>query len=204
VTAARLDLVRHGHVENPDRVVYGRLAGWHLSEDGRRQAAAVAERLRGRALARVYSSPLERALETAEVISKATGAPVVSDEALTESALGACWEGLSWAEVKATRRAQWEAYLHRPHEIDFVSETFAALGQRMASALRRIAAVGGGEAAVVSHGDPIKAALCTLTGVPIARMHGLRVPTGSLVVVELDGERAAILERWSPRRARVR
>jgi probable phosphoglycerate mutase len=198
VTAARIHLVRHGHVENPRRIVYGRLPGWRLSAEGRRQAAAAAERLAGRPLAHVYTSPLERAVETAEAIASATGLAVTVDPDLVEAELGARWEGLSWTEVKTARRPEWEAYLHRPHEIAFVSETFSALGERMAGAIRRIAARhGGGEAAIVSHGDPIKAGLCVLTGKPIRLLHSLQVPTGSIVVVDL-GEKASIVEQWAP------
>ena len=61
-----LHLVRHGEVENPRGVIYGRLPGYNLSERGRRQAAAAARRLRDADLAAVWASPLERAQETAQ------------------------------------------------------------------------------------------------------------------------------------------
>jgi probable phosphoglycerate mutase len=194
VTASRIHLVRHGHVLNPRRIVYGRLPGWRLSADGRRQAAAAAERLRGRPIAHVYTSPLERAVETAEAIAAVSGAAVTRDEALIESALGARWEGLPWTEVKTAHREEWMAYLHRPHEIAFVDEGFAALGERMADAIRRIAARHpGGEAAAVSHGDPIKAGLCVLLGRPIARLHDFKVRTGSVAEVEIEDGAARLV-----------
>lgn len=200
---AVLHLVRHGHVENPERIVYGRLPGWRLSEEGRRQAEAAAERLRERPIALVHSSPLERAMETAAVIAAARGVEVAADPALIESELGALWEGLPWSDVKTRRRHEWETYLHRPHEVAFVGETFEALGERMAAVLRRLAGRHeGGEAAVVSHGDPIKAAICRLTGVPIARMHDLRVRTGSVVTLEVAGGGTRVLDQWTPSRRR--
>jgi broad specificity phosphatase PhoE len=201
VTATRVDLVRHGHVENPQRKVYGRLPGWRLSAEGRRQAAAIAAHLRGRPIVHVYASPLERATETADAIAAAVGVSVATDPALIESALGAHWEGLRWSEVRSARHAELDAYLHRPHEVDFVDEPFAALGARMARALRTIAARHMGlEVAVVSHGDPIKAAVCHLTGRAIADLHALKVPTGALVALELDGDAVSIVERWEPAR----
>jgi broad specificity phosphatase PhoE len=201
VTETRLCLVRHGHVENPQRKVYGRLPGWRLSADGRRQAAEAAARLKDRPIVHVYSSPLERATETAAAIASACGAPLSTDDALVESALGAHWEGLSWAEVRRRRHAELDAYLHRPHEVDFVDEPFAALGERMAGALRTMAARHPGqEVAVVSHGDPIKAAVCHLIGMPIAEMHAFRVPTGAVVAIEMDAGGARIVERWEPAR----
>jgi broad specificity phosphatase PhoE len=201
VTATRVDLVRHGHVQNPERKVYGRLPGWKLSAEGRRQAAEVAGHLRGRPIVHVYASPLERATETAAAIAKACGVSVSTDPALIESDLGAHWEGLRWSEVRTTRHAELDAYLHRPHEVDFVAETFHDLGDRMASAVRAIAARHvGEEAVIVSHGDPIKAAICRLTGTNIADMHSFKVPTGSLVAVAVDGDAVRVVERWEPPR----
>lgn len=64
-----LHLVRHGRVHNPDQVYYGRLPGYHLSEQGAAQARAVAQALRTEPIAAVFSSPLLRALQTAEAIA---------------------------------------------------------------------------------------------------------------------------------------
>lgn len=201
MTPTRLDLVRHGHVQNPQRKVYGRLPGWRLSAEGRQQAAEVAEHLRARPVVHVYSSPLERATETAAAIAAACAVPVSVDDALVESALGAHWEGLRWSEVRTTRHVELDTYLHRPHEVDFVDETFAALGERMAGALRAIAVRHAGqEVAIVSHGDPIKAAVCHLTEARIADMHTVRITTGSLLAIEIGPAEVRIVERWEPAR----
>lgn len=203
MTATRIDLVRHGHVENPQRKVYGRLPGWKLSAEGRQQAAEVARHLRGRPIVHVYTSPLERARETADAIAAACGAPVSVESGLIESTLGAHWEGLTWAQVRSTRFAELDAYLHRPHEVDFVEEPFDALGRRMAGALHAIASRHPGhEVVAVSHGDPIKAAVCHFEGKPIAALHERRVRTGSLVAVEIENGAARIVEDWEPRRSR--
>jgi len=202
LTATRLVLVRHGHVENPDRKVYGRLPGWKLSAEGRRQAAAVARHLGRRPVVHIYSSPLERATETAAEIAAACGASVSIDDALVESALGAHWEGLSWTEVRTRRHAELDTYLHRPQEVDFVDETFEALGERMARALWAIAGRHPAqEVAVVSHGDPIKAAICHLEGKTIAGLHDRRIRTGGLVAVEMESGAVSIVEEWGPPRS---
>src|SRR5437867_537926 len=101
--ATRIHLVRHGKVENPRRIVYGRLPGWRLSEEGRRQALAAAAWLAARGIAAVYTGPLERARETAETIAEACGAPLAVREDLTESALAARWEGMLWRDVRMKR-----------------------------------------------------------------------------------------------------
>jgi broad specificity phosphatase PhoE len=77
-------LVRHGEVHNPAGVLYGRMPGFHLSEEGVLQAKAVAEFLAGRDVTLLLSSPLERALETAAPIAAQFGLEVRVDERLIE------------------------------------------------------------------------------------------------------------------------
>jgi broad specificity phosphatase PhoE len=193
-------LVRHGLVENPRRLVYGRLPGFHLSPDGRAQAEAAARRLTGRPIAALYSSPLERARETADLIAGELGLPVDVRDGLTEAALAAVWEGLEWAHVRKAHAAQWETYLHRPMELADVPETVAALADRMARAIRDLAAAHpGAEVAAVSHGDPIKAGVLALTGGDLADLNRFYLPTGGIVSVRIEPERAIIAERWTPR-----
>ena len=79
-----LHLVRHGEVDNPDGVLYGRLPGFHLSADGRLMAKAAADFLAGRDVTVLRSSPLERALETAEPIAARVRARGRIDERLIE------------------------------------------------------------------------------------------------------------------------
>src|SRR5215472_9378114 len=77
-------LVRHGEVHNPDGVLYGRLPGFHLSEEGILMAKAAAAFLAGRDVAVLLSSPLERALETAAPLAAQFGVEVRVDERLIE------------------------------------------------------------------------------------------------------------------------
>ena len=77
-------LVRHGEVENPRQVLYGRLPGYHLSADGRMMAKAAAGFLAGRDVTVLLTSPLERAQETAEPIAEEFGLTPVIDERLIE------------------------------------------------------------------------------------------------------------------------
>lgn len=64
----QITFVRHGQVYNPERIVYGRLPGFPLSELGKRQAQAAAEALRDTPIAAVFSSPLLRAQQTAQIL----------------------------------------------------------------------------------------------------------------------------------------
>src|SRR5205814_720445 len=123
-------LVRHGQVDNPHKVVYGRQRGWRLSARGHKEAEAVARHLAGRPIARVYTSPLERALQTATVIAGACASEVELREDLGEAFLCAQWEGLSWRDVRHGRAADWARYLFRPLDIEGVPEDLRALAER--------------------------------------------------------------------------
>jgi broad specificity phosphatase PhoE len=86
VPAERLHLVRHGEVHNPKRVLYGRLPGYRLSDDGRRMARAAAEHVRAseRPVSALISSPLQRARESAEPFTELFGLEPVIDERIIE------------------------------------------------------------------------------------------------------------------------
>src|SRR6266567_614458 len=77
-------LVRHGEVANPRGILYGRIPGYHLSEDGRLMAKAAADYLSGRDVTVLLTSPLERARETAEPIAAEFGLTPVVDDRLVE------------------------------------------------------------------------------------------------------------------------
>ena len=79
-------VVRHGEVENPEGILYGRLEGYHLSARGREMAQAAADHLASRDITYVVASPLERARETAAPIAAAHGLDVAVDDRLVESA----------------------------------------------------------------------------------------------------------------------
>lgn len=192
----RVHLVRHGQVHNPKRMVYGRLPGWKLSEKGRRQAETAARALGGRGIVALYSSPLERARETADILARTLGLTAQVRDDLIESALAARWEGLSWPQVWTQHYREWRTYRKRPLELD-APEPLGRLAERMANAVRGVAAAHpGGEIVVVSHGDPIKAAVLALTGGDLARLHDDRLPTGGRITLDVGGEgQATIVER---------
>jgi broad specificity phosphatase PhoE len=93
-------LVRHGEVANPDGVLYGRLPGFHLSEEGVLMAKAAAAYLAGRDVTLLLSSPLERALETAAPIAAQFDLEVRVDERLIEP-----WNHFEGAKFDITQAA---------------------------------------------------------------------------------------------------
>jgi broad specificity phosphatase PhoE len=102
-------LTRHGMTEAGDGVMLGGQLDLPLSADGRREAEALARRLEGVRIDRIVSSPMIRALETAQTVAK--GRPVGVDERLRELDYGR-WEGLTYDEIEARDpdlRLRWEA-----------------------------------------------------------------------------------------------
>lgn len=152
-------LVRHGKTATTGKVLPGRARGLHLSDEGRAQAEAVAERLA--ALGRidaVYASPLERTRETAAPIGRRAGVAVRTERGLLECDFGT-WTG---GELKAlARKPEWRTVQRWPSGFRFPDgESFVEMHARVNDTLRRLAAAHpGGRIVAVSHADPIKAAV---------------------------------------------
>ena len=147
-------LVRHGKVDNPRGVIYGRIPGYHLSEDGRMMAKAAANFLAARDITVLRSSPLERALETAEPIAAQFGLTAVVDERLIEP-----WnhfEGMTFGVGDGSLRypRHW-AYLRNPFRPSW-GEPYVEIAARvLAAAAGAARAARGHEAVCVSHQLPI-------------------------------------------------
>lgn len=145
-------VVRHGEVHNPQRILYGRLPGYHLSDLGQQMARTAADHLADRDLRRVVSSPLERAQETAGPIAAAHGLDVGSDERFLES--GNVFEGETVDRRMLADPRHWPAYVN-PFRPSW-GEPYAEIAARMRAGLEDLrAGVEGYEGVVVSHQLPI-------------------------------------------------
>ena len=147
-------LVRHGEVDNPRGVIYGRLPGYHLSAAGRVMAKAAAGFLAGRDVTVLRSSPLERAIQTAEPIAAQFGLEVVTDDRLVEP-----WnhfEGMTFGVGDGSLRkpAHW-VHLRNPIRPSW-GEPYVEVASRMLAAVTDVMqAARGHEAVCVSHQLPI-------------------------------------------------
>ena len=147
-------LVRYGEVYNPERVLYGRLPGYHLSELGQAMAKRVGEYLAGRDVALITCSPLDRTRETAAGLAENFDLVVGTDERLIEA--GNEFEGLpydptrgflrrpgTWAKLRNPMRPSWgEPY------VEIAARMLAVIGEARDAAVGR-------EAVLVSHQLPI-------------------------------------------------
>ena len=146
-------LLRHGEVFNPDRILYGRLPGFHLSEDGARMAVEAAQALRGRDVREVASSPLLRAQETARPVAAVFGLDITTDDRLIEAAN--VFEGAKALEDGAWKAPENWKYLRNPLRPSW-GEPYVELAQRMLAAVEDVRdRVLGAEAVCVSHQLPI-------------------------------------------------
>ena len=191
-------LVRHGEVENPDRVVYADLPGFGLSERGRAEAAAAASFLAPLSVTAIYASPLDRAQETASFISDACGAPIGTRDDLTEWLVARRWKGVTWEDLPTAFPGELEAYLDHPTDLPFAEESIPQLGNRIAAAVTELAAAHSKERiAIVSHQDPIQAGRLTLRGLPLAELHINRPGHCDVLTLE-PGEPWQEIGHWVP------
>ena len=147
-------LLRHGEVENPKGVIYGRIPGFQLSEDGRMMAKAAADYLAERDVVAIFTSPLERARETAEPLAERFSLEPVVDERLIEP-----WnhfEGKVFGVGDGSlRRPEHWWYLRNPLSPSW-GERYRLIALRVLAAMRDARdAARGHEAVCVSHQLPI-------------------------------------------------
>lgn len=186
----RILLIRHGDTDLTGRVLYGRMPGVHLSAEGHRQAQALAASIAARyQVNHLISSPLERAIETAQYLSDAVGLPIATHEGVVELDYGS-WLGKSFDDIRES--AHWQHYnrlrsLIGPPEGEMMLE----VQTRAWSALREIMEpyldAEDATVAVVSHGDVIRSLLVLLLGMPLDNIYRVEVSPASLNEIVFDG-----------------
>ncbi len=173
-------LIRHG--EN-DYVKTGKLPGHidgiHLNERGQKQAQALGEALKDVPIKAIYSSPLERAMETAEPIARARELQIIPEPDLRDANVGK-WQGKSLKVLRLTNA--WKIVQHSPSRFRFPEgESFPGVQTRITNALERIARKHNKPkdiVAVVFHADPIKLAVAHFLGLPLDHFQRLSCDTG--------------------------
>ncbi len=152
-----MHLLRHGEVFNPDRVLYGRLPGFRLSDLGVAQAKLAAEFLAERPIGHLASSPMERAQQTAAPLAALTGLDVNTDDRLIEAANALQGRRIAGGKGLFTDVANWR-YFVNPFRPSW-GEPYADIAARMLPAIHTardtVLAAGGTEAVCVSHQLPI-------------------------------------------------
>src|SRR5690625_1041436 len=184
-------LIRHATTAATGRRLGGRTDA-SLDENGREQATACAKRLAEVPLKAIYSSPLPRTMETAQIvaephrldITEATGAIEIDYGRWTDRALGHVRRTKLWPVIQTT-----------PSQVTFPEgEGIREMQHRTLAELERITAKHPKDAvALVSHADVIKAAVAGLIGMPLDLFQRLHVAPASVTVLETAADRAATL-----------
>jgi broad specificity phosphatase PhoE len=147
-------LMRHGEVDNPSGVLYGRLPDYHLSDLGRKMAERVAEYVADRDIVHLVSSPLERAQETMEPFAETFGLTPRIDERVIEAAN--LFEGKKFGVGDGALRKPSAWWLLRNPFKPSWGEPYTQLVRRMRDAMETARqAAAGHEALIVSHQLPI-------------------------------------------------
>ena len=184
----RVHLVRHCDVANPNGVLYGHLPGFGLSEKGVRQAHALGRRLATSGARQIYSSPLERAQQTAHIIaSYLDGVPVTTTPELIEARFGLYLQGVRPRDV-LWRRPLWLLHMVRPGLLPN-DETVAEMAARVRAPMERLVRDHPGQGGIcVTHGDPIQAFWVEADGRRSFALHRLQCAKGGRLEVDyLDG-----------------
>ncbi len=178
-------LVRHGENEY---VAKGKLAGRtphiHLNERGQQQAAALAYRMAHVKLNAVYSSPLERCMETAQAVADAQQLSVCPDTALLEVDYGE-WQGGVLKELGAS--PIWKRMQGNPSRFRFPQgETLRTMQNRLVDAIEDIRVRHPRQTvAVFCHADPIKSILAYFLGIPLDLFGRIAIDTASVSTLVL-------------------
>ncbi len=179
-------LIRHGENNFVGKRLAGRLPGVHLNENGQKQAEAIAALLKEMPVTAIYSSPLERAMETAQPLADALNLPVQICEGLLEVNFGK-WQGKTLKQMQ--RMKLWKTVQEKPSAMRFPEgESFAEARERVVQAIEEIkAAVGEKEiVACFSHSDTIRLAVSYYLDMPLDSFQRVGVDTASLSALFLS------------------
>ena len=192
-SATHLVLVRHAVTAQTGPLLSGRAPGIDLSDDGRAQARALGARMADLPIDAVYASPIERTTQTAEAIATRHGLPVRRLDGVLEADYGE-WTGQKLADLAKTDL--WKVVQRTPSRMVFPGgESMATMQTRMVAAIEAVVVDHPGElVVVVSHADPIKAAIAHYTGVHLDLFQRIVVSPASVTAFAFSPHGVAMIK----------
>jgi probable phosphomutase (TIGR03848 family) len=177
-------LIRHATTDWVGNALAGDTPGVHLNHQGRDQAGRLVGRLRDVRIDAVYSSPLERSMETAEPLAAARNLPIMTSRRLIEIGFGD-WVGREIASLEG--QPCWRRYntfrsSTRPPGGELITEVQTRIVDQMEGLHKEHP---GGTVALFSHGDVIKSAVAFYVGIPVDLMHRIEISPASVSIVRL-------------------
>jgi probable phosphoglycerate mutase len=186
-------LLRHGQTPLSIEKRFSGIGDPSLTEVGRAQAQAAAERLRDSGAAVVVASPLARAQQTAAAVASVLGVDVRTEEGFRETDFGD-WEGYTFGEVRATWPAELDAWLSSTAVAPPQGESFDDTAVRVRQARDRVlAAYGGSTVVVVSHVTPIKTLLRMALDAPMSSLYRMHLDLACLSNVQWFADGPAVV-----------
>jgi len=185
-------LIRHASCSGLGLTLWGRTANVTLDLKGELQAQRLAERFREVALDAIYSSPMERALQTAEPLARNAKLEVKQNPALNELDFGD-WTGKTFEELSSDE--VWRHFNTRRSVTTIPGgESFLEVQNRIVKELNAIASRhADGRVAIVTHADVIRAAILSFSAIPVDLIERIEISPCSVSVVALDDERVTLL-----------
>ena len=190
-------LLRHGQTPMSVQKRYAGRSDAPLSDAGVQQAAAAAKRLASAGIAVIVTSPLLRAVQTAQEVAAVTGAAVATDDGFRETDFGA-WEGLTFAEVRERWPAELAAWPADPQVAPPDGESFADVSARVTAALHRVLATRAGQTVlIVSHVTPIKTLVAAALLAPPAALFRMHLDVAALSEIDWYPDGPAVLRSFN-------
>jgi len=190
-------LLRHGQTPMSVQKRYAGRTDAPLTDTGVRQAVAAAKRLAPAGIAAIVTSPLQRAVRTAEEVAAATGVPVLADDGFRETDFGA-WEGLTFAEVRERWPSEVTRWLADPDVAPPGGESFAAVSERVTAALHRVLAGREGQTVlIVSHVTPIKMLVAAALLAPSAALYRMHLDVAALCEIDWYADGPSVLRSFN-------
>lgn len=185
-------LIRHALTDYAGKVLSGRSPGIGLNKEGKLQADRLAEKLSGLPVSAIYSSPLQRAVETAQAISTALYLPLNISEDFLEIDFGK-WTNCKIEELKSD--PQFTRFnLFRSGTSIPGGEWMADAQSRIIKGLQKLFVRHPSQTvAIISHADLIKSALAYYSGIPLDMIHRIEISPASISIIELYDDSARIL-----------
>ena len=193
-----LYLVRHGETLSNRKKIY---AGWSdegLTWRGRKQAEKVAKRLVYRSISYIYTSPLRRTFQTAEIIGRYLNNQPISEDSFIELRLGA-WEGLSEKEIARDYKEKWQIWNTRPQDLVLDGrETLHELLERVLAGIRKLKINHPhSSVVVVTHVAVIRVLLLYQNNFDFHKYRSIAVPNGEIFVMKNLQKYMTTLEKRS-------
>jgi broad specificity phosphatase PhoE len=184
-----IHLVRHGRHALLHRILCGRMPGVELDERGREQMNAAAAMIKLAAPQILQSSPQRRTLQSATIIAAAVGLPVEIVAAFDEIDMGR-WTGMELAKLAEDKHwRQWNE--KRGSTCPPEGESMVALQKRVVDHLEQLRTTEG-SVVIVSHAEPIRAALMHYLGIPLDLFYTLKINPASVSTITLEGKQALV------------